>query len=167
MDDGNMDLWSTHLPVLVACVAKTDGPVLELGCGHYSTRVLHAMCDGRRLVTCDTNRTWVEAFAHLRSKTHEIVCAPDASAYAGERWDVVFVDEAPAGHRIGEIIRLRPVTWLFVVNNTEPAITPGRRAYRYVEILPMFPYRFDYKRYPVWTSVVSDVPLPDWIERLV
>lgn len=166
MDDGSIDLWSTHLPLLVEAVLNTTGPVLELGCGHYSTRVLHAIAGAfpeRPFVTCDTNAGWVAKFLDLRSANHQIVCAEDVSGYTKDRWEVVFVDEAPAQHRIVQMLKLRPVTRLFIVNNTEP----GRPVYRYDELLPTFPHRFDYMRYPVWTSVLSDAPLPQWVGRSV
>jgi len=166
MDNGDIDLWSTHLPVLVEAVLHTSGAVLELGSGHYSTRVLRALSGAypdRRFVTCDTNPRWVARFADLRSANHEIVCAADISVYVREAWELVFVDEAPAQHRIIQMRLLRPVTRLFVVNNTEP----GRPVYRYEELLPSFPHRWDYKRYPVWTSYVSDHPLPEWVGRSV
>lgn len=173
MDNGECDLWSTHLPVLAACVANTEGPVLELGCGHYSTRLLHALCGpglrpARRLVTCDTDPSWLRKFAHLRTSWHEMVARADVEPYTHAAWALIFVDEAPAGHRIGVIRALRQCGRLWVINNTEPPVTDGRKAYRYDEILPDFPHRFDYKRYPsTWTSVLSDVPLPSWLEGLV
>jgi len=192
MDSGDIDLWSTHLPVLVAVVAKTQGPVLELGCGHYSTRVLHALCgaqgrsgasseppreaQGRQLLTLDTNPGWLARFKDLESPIHRVVytdtiaefvrfvwtASNGASFPHGGRWSVVFEDSGIAQRRPDNIAALRAITDLFVVNNTEP----GRPVYQYERILPSFPYRWDYKRYPVWTSVISDSPLPDWLERL-
>ena len=35
---------------------------------------------------------------------------------------------------------------------------PFRPVYHYDEIIPSFKYRWDYKRYPVWTSVLCDEP---------
>lgn len=172
MDNGEIDLWSTHLPLLALCVANTEGPVLELGCGHYSTLLLHALCapglgPARQLVTCDTNPGWLLKFSDLRCAWHEVVHSDGVDRYVGKRWALIFVDEAPAGHRVPAIRALRQSTDLFVLNNTEPPFTEGRKAYRYDEILPSFPHRYDYKRYPsTWASVVSDKPLPDWLEAV-
>jgi len=170
VDNGEIDLWSTHLAVLVACVAKTQGPVLELGCGHYSTRVLHALCgaQGRELTTIDVNEPWVAQFAHLKAPWHRILLVPDIAIYLaaevieGKRWSVVFEDSGRAQFRPDNIAAVRKAADLIIVNNTEP----GRPVYQYERILPSFPHRWDYKRYPVWTSVVSDSPLPDRLEEL-
>jgi len=35
----------THLPALLACVSRTAGGVIELGVGHFSTPILHAVCE--------------------------------------------------------------------------------------------------------------------------
>jgi len=87
MDNGEIDLWGTHIPVLAACVAKTTGPVLELGCGHYSTRLLHALCGamGRQLLTVDVNLKWLARFADLRAPLHEIVHTDVISQFVGCR----------------------------------------------------------------------------------
>ena len=34
----------THLPVLMDIVSKTDGPILEIGTGVFSTPYLHWAC---------------------------------------------------------------------------------------------------------------------------
>jgi len=190
MDNGEIDLWGTHIPVLAACVAKTTGPVLELGCGHYSTRLLHALCGamGRQLLTVDVNLKWLARFADLRAPLHEIVHTDVISQFVGcrhfgrhpatgdlyefpegGRWSVVFEDSGIAQRRPDNLIALRGKADLFILNNTEPdpqGRGPTRPVYE-LHRLPDFRYRWDYKRYPVWTSVLSDSPIPDWLERLV
>ena len=178
MDDGTIDLWGTHLPVLLEAILHTTGPVLELGSGHYSTRLIR-VCAGafpaRRFVTCDNQRDWWERVKDLASANHEIVCEPWTERFVAEAlarrqpWDVVFVDEAPAQHRCPEIKRLRNVTELFVVNNVEPdprGDAPYRPVYRgYADLLPTFRFSHVYKRYPVWTGIYSDSPLPEWVGK--
>lgn len=57
--------YMTHVPALAAAVAHTTGPVLELGCGHGSTPLLHAMCQptARVLCTVESDSHWAEPFA--------------------------------------------------------------------------------------------------------
>ena len=43
--------WQSHLPALLACIAVTHGPVLELGVGHFSTPHLHALCGALTIFT--------------------------------------------------------------------------------------------------------------------
>lgn len=185
MDNGEIDLWATHLPVLAACVANTTGPVLELGCGHYSTRLLHALCRNRQLLTIDANPVWLEKFAALRTPTHCLLSVPSIAAFlrnAGPRlladgmnlaefparFSLVFEDSGRAQLRPDNIAAIRPHADLILVNNTEPGLNaePFRPVYRYETIIPTFPYRFDYKVYPVWTSVLSESPLPAWLKEI-
>jgi hypothetical protein len=105
---GNLD-WATHLPLLMACVSVTSGPVLEVGAGRCSTPVLHAVCRAqqRRLVTVEGD-PW--CFDHLQrhyaDQGHEFrrgyECLPEL---AGQAWAVVFSDESP-GSRRAETVRL-------------------------------------------------------------
>jgi len=162
-DDIRMDPWATHLPALLACVAHTMGPVLELGCGVYSTPVLHAACAGRHLVSVDRHAPWVQRFAHMRSKDHAVICAPDGAELAAHEWDVVLVDSTPAQGRIEEIARLRATSRLLVIHDTEP----GRPVYRYDQILPSFPHARVWDREPTWTTIVSDVDDLAWLEGLL
>ena len=47
----------SHLPVLIKMVLMTDGPILELGTGFFSTPVLHWLCaeKKRKLVSYDSS----------------------------------------------------------------------------------------------------------------
>lgn len=163
---GKMDQWGSHLPLLVAAVGHCGGGGrwLELGCGHYSTPVLHALALSTEsvVVSTDYDARWVEKFAWMRDVRHDIRHASDVCAFVGQPWDVVLVDCTPAQKRIEFIAALRPTTRLFVAHDTEP----GRPVYRYAELLPSFPNRFDYTVQPAWTSVLSDDVDLGWFERL-
>jgi hypothetical protein len=56
--------YGTHIAPLLTAVLATDGPVLELGCGDFSTPLLHAICakQNRLLVSTDTDKAWLELF---------------------------------------------------------------------------------------------------------
>lgn len=101
--------WSTHLPLLLAAVLKTEGPVLEIGIGNFSTPILHAVCKamGRDLVSVEDDRQWVATFAdEYAGPQHEFIdgfdCLP---ALAERQWGVVLIDESP-GTRRGETLKL-------------------------------------------------------------
>jgi len=156
-----MAAHATHLPLLAACVAHTSGPVLELGCGPYSTPLLHAMCFGRSLCSLETDADWYKRFQgyHRDHHTGVHVTDPWEEVGLGGPWDVVLVDHSPPQHRVQEIARLRPVTRLFVVHDTE------HRLYAYEPVLETFPYRIEWRCYSPWTSVVSDSDPLDWLEH--
>lgn len=110
----------SHWPTLEACIAHTAGPVLELGCGRESTRQLHDLCAGRRLVSLDNNEQFVQEFADLQSEMHSIRFADYAtSPLLDEPWDVALVDEAPASSRTTSIRRLAQRARIIVAHDTE------------------------------------------------
>lgn len=56
-----MDGYATHLPVVAAAAqwsAQFDLPILELGCGDYSTPLLRAMAQGRELHVASSDPEW-------------------------------------------------------------------------------------------------------------
>jgi len=149
-----MDTKSTHLPILASSVARTSGPVLELGCGDYSTPLLHHLCNGRPLVSLEHDPVWLSRYKDLETPWHKIQLVLDwaaAKVIDETKWGVAFVDHAPAQQRVHEIRRLKNQAELIVIHDTED---PGG-TYNYASVLPEFKYRYDCKRWPTWTSVVS------------
>ena len=145
---------ATHIALLAATVARSKGAVIELGCGHFSTPLLHHLCKGRRLVSVDHDPSWVDQFRDLQTKDHELLCVTawervDLTNANG--WDVAFVDCAPAEARVPLILRLLDRARQIVIHDTEHSL------YGYERIWPLFKYRYDDKRLGPWTSVVSNV----------
>ena len=60
------------------------------------------------------------------------------------------IDEGPAEQRIKSIKKLADNVRFFVLHDTEDPI------YNYGEIYPMFKYRFDYKKFNVHVTVLSN-----------
>src|SRR5688572_9286028 len=93
--------WGSHLPALLACVAVTDGPVLELGIGHFSTPHLHALCGamGRQLVSVEQDDEWRNLMAgKYDCENHGFLKGvPEGIDSFGVRWGVSFIDHSPGG----------------------------------------------------------------------
>lgn len=89
--------WGSHLPALLACIAVTDGPVLELGVGHFSTPHLHAICGAmdRFLVSVEADGEWWQEFhgRYSSSERHALI----KENYPNWRWSVAFIDHSPGG----------------------------------------------------------------------
>lgn len=150
---GTIDGYATHYAVLAACVARTQGPVLELGCGNYSTPMLHLMCRDRKLVSLDNTPEWLSNFSELRTPRHEIhqVDRWDDCKWIDEGfWDVVFVDHSPPERRILELRRLMHRARYIVVHDTEDP------CYLYESVFPDFKHRYDYRLLDPWTTVLSN-----------
>jgi hypothetical protein len=161
--DGN---YGTHIHPLTTAVLNTTGPVLELGCGDFSTPILHEICKQQRrhLLSCDTSKEWIELFLDLESSMHTFKYVPvysndwDAdpkphlwNEIGNDRvWSVVFIDHRPAAQRKVDIARFASNAEIIVVHDTEES------GYEYESVFPTFKYRFDYMRYAVRTTLVSN-----------
>lgn len=164
--------YGTHFPVLASVVANTTGPILELGCGDYSTPMLHALCapTQRQLASTDVSKEWLTLFVDLERNWHlffyvpayepcdercNILYAPNQDVWntlllETVHWSIVLVDHSPGSRRPIEIERLRKNTDIFVVHDTEDD------RYGYEPLLSSFKYKYVYERYHVLTTVVSD-----------
>lgn len=148
-----MDEYATHITPLVAMVNYTKGPVLELGSGDYSTPVLHALCEGKRLlVSADVNSDWLAKFLDLESEYHKLYVVKDWSKFGivDRAWDVAFVDHSPGERRVTDIERLRTRARFVLVHDSEA------RSYGFEPYFARYKYRFDFKRYSTWTTILSD-----------
>lgn len=90
--------WGSHLPALMACVAASEGPVLEFGAGNYSTPCLRAVCEvlGRELVTVEKVDSWRRQFEIYDCPAHRVMNLTQGltQELAKREWGVVFVDDA-------------------------------------------------------------------------
>lgn len=157
----------THMAPLLTVVTHTDGPLLEMGSGDFSTPLLHAICSKskRFLLTAETDKKWLHNFIDLKSEWHAFVYVPvyedDWSlnpkpalwdAVGGDRhWAVVFIDHRPGERRVEDIRRLRKNTDIFVVHDTQ------QPSYCYEPVLNTFKYKYVYERYATQTTIVSDI----------
>ena len=150
---------------LVAAVMNTSGPVFEMGCGDHSTPILHAICSvqNRQLLSADTSKKWLDLFQDMKSEIHQFIYVPvyddDWStnpkpekwdSIGNQTWGVVFIDHRPGERRKIDIGRFADLADVIVVHDTETA------SYGYEPILKTFKYRYDYLRYTVRTTLVSN-----------
>ena len=151
--------YATHAAPLITAVMNTHGSIFELGVGDFSTPFLHAICKAtnRFLLSAETDKNWLQLFMDLERPWHKLVHVD--KGFLGEGWDtignnhewsVVFIDHAPGERRITDIERLRPITEVFVIHDTEAT------CYGYEPLLSSFKYRYVYKRYLPETTLVSD-----------
>lgn len=136
--------YATHLPALMRALALTDGPVLELGMGLFSTPYLHYACllAGRWLVSYENDAGWAEKFKGYQSPLHEIVVLPQwEHADFVERCAVALVDLSPDEQRAPAIVRLANYAQIIVAHDSN-----GRwdKHYHYSTIYPLFRYRADW-----------------------
>lgn len=96
--------WGSHLPALMACVAVCDGPVLEIGSGHFSTPCLHAVCSalGLPLMTIEADDSWRTLFTDYENSMHRVLKQTNelVMELSKQKWGVVLIDDQP-DNRLG------------------------------------------------------------------
>lgn len=151
----------SHLPALVACVAVTDGPVLELGLGEFSTPVLHALCfRGRKLVSLDHDQRALDNFGCLASDWHEVRLDPNYASLdrlAREPWGVVLVDHWPSERRAADALKFLGAEFVVVHDAEAQAIGPPIMA---KAINAGLRVRL-YQRFEPWTLIVGQKEIPN------
>lgn len=179
-----MDIYGTHIPVLAAVASTVTRhaylhkiKVLELGCGHYSTLLLHAIINPNDLLllstihTYETDLSWMNRFQSLVSENHRFTHVPITEEFRttgqltpediavwdrqdfyqdNDHLDLVFIDHRPGERRKIDIEKLQNRTTFMVVHDTEEA------GYQYEPVLDQFKHRFDFKFVRPWTTVVSN-----------
>lgn len=149
--------WSSHIEALAWAVARTTGPVVEMGAGYYSTPLLHGLCEaqGRELWTFEQDPEWMAKVRDTwESDTHHFNKDFPENFKPG----LMFVDDASAW-RAGNILWAKDHgAELVVCHDTEPA---GREVYPGMqEALDGFVFSRRWTNFPAHTTVVSDtVPL--------
>lgn len=136
--DALYDPWSTHIPALALAVHRFGPRVLEIGCGWYSTPLLHTMSN--QVQTIETDEIWAKKFNSVTNG--KLTMVPDvlggASAFCEFPWDVVFVDCDPVSLRVACVELFLNRKCCVVAHDTE--------APNYAPLLPTVKYvrHFDF-----------------------
>lgn len=153
----------SHLPILMKVLSLTDGPVLELGTGLFSTPYLHWACyPNRKLVSYENKKeffnTWKyddkrEVCNNYGYHSRFLVENNDWDKIdISEHWGVAFIDHNPGPRRREEVRRLANNADYIVVHDTDEK---NDWYYKYSEYFLDFKYRWDSKIYPR-TTVLSN-----------
>lgn len=163
--------YSTFLPVLMTVMETTNGDVLELGAGVFSTPYLHWICKrkGRKLLTIENDEKWFNfcrkyyQSSHRQPIRHRFVFTRDWDDIEKEivkEWDVVLIDHSPSERRIEEIKKLANLAKYIIIHDADDN---KERNYHYSTIYKLFKYRYDFKDAEPATTVLSNfVDLKDF-----
>lgn len=143
--------YGTHLGPLIKVMSLTDGDVLELGLGYFSTPYLHYQCllDKRHLVSYDNDKGWIRRFAtsdfynHMyQGEYHDFKYVEDwAEADIEKPWDVVLVDHSPDPRRAIEVKRLANLAKYIIIHDSNESGGKQFSDYHYSDIYPLFKYK--------------------------
>jgi hypothetical protein len=149
--------YGSHLPVTIRVIEATEGPILELGMGTFSTPILDLLCrqEKRQLVSYDDDPEWFKKNKDWESEYHKVYLVDnyDEADIENSHWSVALIDHKPAPRRIVEIKRLAKITDYLIVHDTLPEWDFD---FKYSLIYPLFKYRFDYRKCRPYTTILSN-----------
>lgn len=161
-------LYGSHMPIVARIMDLTEGPVLELGMGIYSTPLLDLMCaeKKRELLSFDNDPEWFKENEKWASDYHLVYFVKD---WATDKnlaavlenvdpkrhplFDVALVDHKPAKQRIKEVIRLKDKCRFVLIHDSEPE---SDKFFKYSWIYKHFKYRYDYTNTRPHTTILSN-----------
>lgn len=154
-------LVATHLPLLTRVFDISEGDVLEIGTGYYSTLLLQWLSHmyKRDVYSYESSDYWYKRSQRMQKSPyqHTIKCDNwDKADFDQKYWGMVFIDHSPNERRVVEIARLANKTDYMVIHDTDPE-TGRLHHYGYDKIWNLFKYRYDYTKIVPWTTVVSNV----------
>lgn len=150
-------LYGSHLPILTRLMEVTNGPVLELGMGLWSTPMLDLMCanQGRTLHSFDNDFKWYKENEKWQSDYHEVTIVSDWKIAGIDHifWSIAFVDQRPAIERKDQALRLAKNALFVVLHDSEPE---QDKYFKYSRIYKHFKYRYDYTTCRPHTTILSN-----------
>jgi hypothetical protein len=141
--------YATHLGPLIACINKTNGDVLELGIGLFSTPYLHYACTvaKRKLLSLESDEGWLKTFKRsdfmhflYQNKFHQLehVENYEDSDLIDKQWDIVLVDQTPDSSRKETVKKLANLAKYIIIHDSNDR---HEDKYHYSEIYPLFKYK--------------------------
>jgi hypothetical protein len=155
-------LVATHIMLLMRVFDLSEGDVLEVGTGYFSTLLLHWLSSitHRHVYSYESKEYWYERAKKYESKYHHIVLCKDwdSADFDKKHWGMVFIDHGPNSRRAVDIPRFANIADYIVIHDTQPDQKHVNlpQDYHYERVWPLFKYRYDYKKVLPWTSVVSN-----------
>ncbi len=150
-------LYGSHMPILARIMDQTEGQVLELGMGLFSTPLLDLMCAEKKrpLFSYDNDPVWFKENRKWESDYHKVFFVEDWDTVPIEKehWSVAFVDHKPARRRRAEIKRLAKHADFVIIHDSEPE---SDKFFKYSWVYKHFKYRYDYTNCRPHTTVLSN-----------
>jgi len=149
--------YGTHLPCLIQAFNNTDGDILELGMGVFSTPYLHYACtlSRRQLTSYENYEEWYDFMKPYDNPYHNINFVEEyADAEIEKTWDIVLIDQTPDSSRSEEIIRLKDLAKYIIIHDSNPS---NYKVTHYDEVYPLFKYKTDWMEDNNRATVLSNI----------
>lgn len=150
---------STHMPMLLEYMAKSEGTIAELGGGLFSTPLLHwaNFHNGRKVISYESYKHYYKFEKEFESETHKVVFVPDWKELKLEdHYGLVFIDHTIPSrkHTRGEdAIRFKDIADYVILHDAGKDSNPK---YGYEEAYKHFKYRRDWDHIYPHTTVLSN-----------
>ena len=152
--------WCSFIPVLLKIFPLSEGPILELGTGFFSTPILHMLCmdTNRMLISFENDRSFFDLEQKFINDPHQIIFTDDWDRINidNTHWGMALVNHKPAERRVEEIRRLANIADFIIIHDSEPS---QNHHYHYDLIYPLSKFRYDYQSKPRYahTTVLSNL----------
>lgn len=138
--------------MLMRAIELSEGPILELGSGLFSTPLIHWMChkEKRPIVTYESVEEYYKFAKEFRSANHKVRKTEDYEDLDLKgHWGVVLIDHTEDRRAI-DTVRLKDKADYIVLHDSECDL------YEYATIFSHFKHVHHWKECKPWTSVVSN-----------
>ena len=145
--------WTTHMTMLLKVLDHSQGDVLEVGGGPFSTPLLHWICkmQGRKLITYENEPIFYNLCKKFQSGLHRIRFIENWDDIPLKNYGLVFIDHHPDARRVVDLIRFKDCADFIVCHDTEK-----REKYGWDQADKFFKYQHIWKECRPWTSVYSN-----------
>ena len=160
--------FGSHIIALLPCLHWTQGAVLEVGAGYYSTSLLSLYSQTRYCRTLESDWHWLEKARNFfpysdiaEDRGHEFrhVANYRDADMEDRPWDIVFIDQGDHGNRVETALRMKDKSRLVILHDTEHAdLDAALNGYR---------YRYDQRTVLPHTSIASQVDDLTWLAEVL
>lgn len=140
--------YASFMPVLMKVLPLTEGKILELGTGIYSTPYLHwyAFYQKRKLVSYENSKVYAKHASQYVDEFHDVFHVDSFEEVdVRQDWGMVLIDCFPLEEREQQVKRLANYAKCIVLHDSNKEICKD-----------VFKYRFDYEDIYPSTSVFSN-----------
>jgi hypothetical protein len=165
-----VDAYATHQPVLYEAVKRTDGPIVELGCGFNSTQLIHEIAGERTVWSVEHDREWMARFEHLATPKRRFILINNyyeilTHFMYDADFGMVFIDQGDWDSRAQCIPFFKNRSKVVVVHDSDHMENHGflkyADHYKYVKtFLPLQPY--PYVTGPPTALLSNEIDITTW-----
>ncbi len=148
--------WSSHIPLLVKVMEVSEGPVLELGAGLFSTPLLYWLCfdQDRQFISYDNSMEFAQTLQNFG-----VQFVDDWDSVKVAQYGVVFIDSAPPERRHIDVARFAEHADYIVIHDSQRHLD---QYFHYKSIYGLFKYKYKYGEVKPHTTVLSNFKELKW-----